>query len=151
MLSLGETAGSPRPSGPLAQTGDLPPVDEPSAECSAAGAPSAARTALPCAAKRLSRQDHHLVTTLIDADRYRLEDLADLFLARWGIETHLGHLKTTLGLDVLKRKTVNGVLKELMVFGYEPRVWKRRPKPYPLLTKPRHELRKALANKTHVD
>jgi hypothetical protein len=34
---------------------------------------------------------------------------------------------------------------------YEPRVRKRRPKPYPLMTKPRPELRNLLANKTHVD
>jgi len=58
-----------------------------------------------------------LVTTLVDADSYRVEDLADLFLARWGIETNFGHLKTTMGLDVLKCKTVHGVLKELMVFA----------------------------------
>jgi hypothetical protein len=58
-----------------------------------------------------------LVTTLLDAECYRLEDLADLFLARWGIETNLGHLKTTMGLNVLKCKTVNGVRKELMVFA----------------------------------
>jgi hypothetical protein len=146
-----------------------------------------------------------LVTTLVDAERYSVEDLADLFLARWGIETNFGHLKTTMGLDVLKCKTVNGVLKELIVFAliynlvrlvmgqaarrqqvsiarisfidalrwlasaqddellpalvvnphrpyrYEPRVRKRRPKPYPLMTKPRQELRKSLANKTDVD
>jgi hypothetical protein len=30
-------------------------------------------------------------------------------------------------------------------------VRKRRPKPYPLMTKPRQELRKSLANKTDVD
>jgi hypothetical protein len=58
-----------------------------------------------------------LVTTLIDAQRYRVQDVADLFLARWGIETNCAHLKTTMGLDVLKCKTVNGVLKELMVFA----------------------------------
>ncbi len=36
-------------------------------------------------------------------------------------------------------------------YRYEPRVRKRRPKPYPLMTKPRQELRKSLANKTDVD
>jgi hypothetical protein len=146
-----------------------------------------------------------LVTTLVEADRYRVEDLADLFWARWGVETNLAHLKTTMGLDVLKCKTVNGVLKELIVFAliynlirlvmvqaarrqqvavdrisfidamrwlaaaqadepvptlvvnphrpgrYEPRVRKRRPKSYPLMTKPRPELRNLLANKTQVD
>ncbi len=57
------------------------------------------------------------MTTLIDAHRYDIKDVADLFLARWGIETNFAHLKTTMGLDVLKCKTVNGVLKELMVFA----------------------------------
>ncbi len=144
-----------------------------------------------------------LVTTLVDADRYRFADVADLFLARWGIETNFGHLKTTMGLDVLKCKTVNGVLKELIVFAliynlvrlvmgqaarrqqvsidrisfidalrwltsaqddeplpalivnphrpyrYEPRVRKRRPKQYPLMTKPRQELRNSLANNSY--
>jgi hypothetical protein len=142
-----------------------------------------------------------LVTTLVDAECYRVDDLANLFLARWGIETNFAHLKTTMGLEVLKCKTVNGVLKELIVFAliynlirlvmvqaarcqqvaierisfidamrwlasaqddeplpalvvnphrpnrYEPRVRKRRPKPYPLMTKPRHQLRKLLVNK----
>ena len=110
-----------------------------------------------------------------------------------------------MGLDVLKCKTVHGILQELMVFAliynlvrlvmgqaarrqrvcierisfidalrwlasaqddellpvlvihphrpdrYEPRVRKRRPKPYSLMTKPRKELRKALANKANGD
>ena len=110
-----------------------------------------------------------------------------------------------MGLDVLTWKTLNGVLKELMVFAliynvvrlvmgqaarrqqvcidrisfidalrwlasaqddeplptlvvnphrpsrYEPRVRKRRPKQYPLMTKPRQELRNSLVNKTKED
>lgn len=146
-----------------------------------------------------------LVTTLVDAQQYHVDDLADLFVSRWGIETKLGHLKTTMGLDVLKCKTVHGVLKELIVFAliynvvrlvmghaarrqhvaidrisfidalrwlgtaqddelvptlvvnphrpgrYEPRVRKRRPKPYPLMTKPRGELRNLLVNNTTMD
>ena len=52
-----------------------------------------------------------LVITLVDADRYRFKDVADLFLARWGIDTNFGHLQTTMGLDVLQCKTVNGCSK----------------------------------------
>jgi Transposase DDE domain len=143
-----------------------------------------------------------LVTTLLDAETYTVDALASLYFARWGIETNLGHLKTTMGLDVLKCKTGDGVLKELIVFAliynlvplvmweaakrqrvdvermsfidaarwlasarddeprpalvvnphrpyrYEPRVRKRRPKPYPLMTKPRQTLRKSLVNGT---
>lgn len=146
-----------------------------------------------------------LVTTLVDVAVYSAAAVADLFLSRWGIETNFGHLKTTMGLDVLKCKTVAGVLKELMVFAliynlvrlvmgqaarrqhvaidrisfidalrwlgaaqddellptlvvnphrpgrYEPRVRKRRPKAYPLMTQPRHKLRKLLVNKTDTD
>jgi hypothetical protein len=58
-----------------------------------------------------------LVTTLLDETCYPLEVLADLFLQRWRIETNFGHLKTTMKMDVLKCKTVAGVLKELHVFA----------------------------------
>ena len=54
-----------------------------------------------------------MVTTLIDADVYSKEKLADLFRRRWEIETNFAHLKTTMKMDVLKCKTVEGVLKEL--------------------------------------
>lgn len=142
-----------------------------------------------------------LATTLLDAQRYSLSDLASLFCQRWQIETNFGHLKTTMKMDVLKCQTVDGVLKELQVFALvynlvrqvmleaasrqhvdlnrisfvdalrwlqsarpgdelpplvvnpyrpnrlEPRVRKRRPKPYPLMTKPRRQLKKELADK----
>ncbi len=58
-----------------------------------------------------------LVTTLLDAEIYTLEALSDLYFSRWRIETNFGHLKTTMGMDVLKCKTVDGVLKELIVFA----------------------------------
>jgi hypothetical protein len=139
-----------------------------------------------------------LVTTLLDAQRYTLRDLASLFQQRWEIETNFGHLKTTMKMDVLKCKTVDGVLRELQVFALiynmvrqvmlaaarrqgvhvnrisfmdalrwlqsaspgnplsklvvnpqrpnriEPRVRKRRPKQYPLMNKPRRQLKKRL-------
>ena len=58
-----------------------------------------------------------LVTTLLDAEIYTVDVLSDLYFARWRIETNFGHLKTTMGMDVLKCKTVEGVLKELIVFA----------------------------------
>ena len=139
-----------------------------------------------------------LVTTLLDAELYPLDALAKLYGTRWRVELNLRHLKTTMKMDVLKCKTVEGVLKELTVYAivynlvcmvmveaarrqgvdverisfvdalrwlaqarpgdalpelvvnpdrpgrYEPRVRKRRPKQYPLMTKPRSVLRKAL-------
>lgn len=141
-----------------------------------------------------------IVTTLLDAERYTIDDLADQFRQRWEIETNFAHLKTTMKMDVLKCKTVDGVLRELQVFALiynmvrqvmleaaarqqvdvrrisfidalrwlqaarsgdelpqlvvnpnrpnrlEPRVRKRRPKPYPLMNKTRRQLKKLLAS-----
>jgi len=142
-----------------------------------------------------------LVTTLLDAERYTFSALASLFGQRWEIETNFGHLKTTMKMDVLKCKTVEGVLRELQVFALiynlvrqvmleaarrqevdvrrisfidalrwlqtaqpgdqfpklvvnprrphriEPRVRKRRPKQFPLMKKPRRQLKKELDGK----
>jgi hypothetical protein len=132
------------------------------------------------------------VTTLLDSELFPKEELADLFLIRWRIEVHFGDLKTTMGLDILKCKTVDGISKELAIFAmiynmvmairyqcannmeippsrisfidilrhvrlngftlpetvivnpkrpdrWNPRVVKRRPKTYNLMTKPRKE------------
>ena len=139
-----------------------------------------------------------LVTTLLDANRYPKEKLAEAYGLRWTIETCLAHLKTTMKMDVLRCQTVRGVEKELTMFllvynlvrmtvleaarrqgvpperisfvdalrwlatarpgdelpelvvnparpgRVEPRVRKRRPKEFPLMKKPRAELRQEL-------
>ena len=40
-----------------------------------------------------------------------------LYLSRWQIEVNFRHLKTTMGMEILHCKTVDGVLKELHVFA----------------------------------
>lgn len=141
-----------------------------------------------------------LVTTLLDADIYPAADLAELYRRRWQVEVNLRHLKQTMGMDVLRCKTADGVLKEMMMFAMaynlvcvvirqaatqqnvpsdrisfvdalrwlqtwtpgkaliplivnplrpgriEPRVVKRRPKQYKLMTEPRQTLRNRLLN-----
>lgn len=57
-----------------------------------------------------------IVTTLLDETIYPADKLVELRLRRWQVEVNLKHLKTTMGLDVLKCKTVQGVRKELAVF-----------------------------------
>ena len=57
-----------------------------------------------------------LVTTLLDPRRYPKEQLAEAYGLRWTIETAFGHLKTTMKMDVLHCRTVEGVLKELTMF-----------------------------------
>lgn len=57
-----------------------------------------------------------VVTTLLDPQAYPADELVELRLTRWMIETNIRHLKTTLGMDVLKCKTLDGVRKERLVF-----------------------------------
>ena len=139
-----------------------------------------------------------VVTTLLDPQLYPADELVELRMSRWGVETDLRHLKTTMKMEVLHCKSVDGVKKEVAVFvlvynlvrtlmleaaarqkvppgrisfadalhwlkhagpedalptlvvtpdrpgRVEPRVLKRRPKPYDLMNRPRDVLRKAL-------
>ncbi len=57
-----------------------------------------------------------LITTLLDPLLYPADELIELRLRRWDVETNIRHLKTTMGLDVLRCKTEAGVRKELAVF-----------------------------------
>jgi hypothetical protein len=57
-----------------------------------------------------------LVTTLLDAEQYTKNDLAQAYQLRWNIETCFAHIKTTMKMDVLRCQTVQGVMKELTMF-----------------------------------
>lgn len=146
-------------------------------------------------------QEITLVTTLCDPKTHSYQALCEVYRWRWTIETCLGHLKTTMKMDVLHCQTVEGVTKELTMFllvynlvrmtmlaaakrqgvspeqisfidalrwlataipsdewrtlivlpnrceRSEPRVRKRRPKTYPLMNKPRADLRQTLITK----
>jgi hypothetical protein len=58
-----------------------------------------------------------LVTTLLDPVAYPATDLLDLRLRRWDVETNIGHLKTTMKMDVVHCQTEQGVRKELAIFA----------------------------------
>jgi hypothetical protein len=57
-----------------------------------------------------------ILTTLLDADKYPADALAELRMRRWDVETNLRRLKATMGLEVLRCKTEAGVRKEMTVF-----------------------------------
>jgi hypothetical protein len=61
-----------------------------------------------------------LATTLLDATCYPREALAALYLQRWDMELWLRHIKTTLGMEMLRTKTPTRVEAELAMFlvGY---------------------------------
>ena len=56
-----------------------------------------------------------LVTTMLDAEEYTKEELADLFLQRWNIELDLRSIKDVLQMDVLRCKTPEMVEKEIWI------------------------------------
>jgi Transposase DDE domain len=57
-----------------------------------------------------------LTTTLLDPVCYPKEKLAEAYGLRWTIETAIGHLKTTMKMDILRCQTVRGIEKELTMF-----------------------------------
>lgn len=58
-----------------------------------------------------------LVTTLLDAELYPAAALAELYFSRWRVEQYLKDLKQTMKMDVLRCKSVEGVLKELTAYA----------------------------------
>lgn len=58
-----------------------------------------------------------LLTTLTDAEQYPARALAELYLARWRVEVNLRHLKRTMGMDRLKCRCADGVMRELLMFA----------------------------------
>ncbi|MBH8563490.1 IS4 family transposase [Nostoc sp. CENA67] len=57
-----------------------------------------------------------LITTLLDQEIYPRLKIVWLYYQRWQIELDLKHLKTTLGMDVLRCKTPSMVRKEIHVY-----------------------------------
>jgi len=56
-----------------------------------------------------------LVTTMLDADEYTKEELADLFLQRWNIELDLRSIKDVMQMDVLRCMSPEMVEKEIWI------------------------------------
>jgi hypothetical protein len=54
-----------------------------------------------------------LVTTITDSVNYPRSQIERLYRRRWGIETRIGSLKTTLEMNVLRGKSVNAVRREV--------------------------------------
>ncbi len=61
-------------------------------------------------------QQVSLITTLLDAKAYSTLELVKLYEFRWDVELDLKHLKTTLGMDILRSKTPVMVRKEIYVY-----------------------------------
>ncbi|MDZ4877969.1 MAG: IS4 family transposase ISAcma16 [Chroococcidiopsis cubana SAG 39.79] len=57
-----------------------------------------------------------LITTLLDTTTYSSLKLVELYGQRWKVELDLRHLKTTLGMDILRCKTPSMVRKEIYAY-----------------------------------
>ncbi len=57
-----------------------------------------------------------LITTLLDAQLYPTLELVKIYELRWDVELDLKHIKTTLGMDILRGKTPAMVRKEIYVY-----------------------------------
>jgi hypothetical protein len=58
----------------------------------------------------------HVATTLLEALAYPPEIIQQLYGHRWQIETCFNQLKTHARMNALKSRTVDGVMKELMIY-----------------------------------
>ena len=54
-----------------------------------------------------------VVTTLLDAEEFTKEDLAEIYFRRWNVELDLRNVKQTLQMDILRCKTPELVRKEI--------------------------------------
>jgi len=57
----------------------------------------------------------HLVTTLLDAEKYPWEELVSLYLERWDIELRFRDIKTTMGFEALNVKTPEMAQKSIIM------------------------------------
>jgi len=58
-------------------------------------------------------RDLWMQTTLLDRQRYPAQELAEVYLQRWGAETSYAEVKADLHLHVARSETVSGVGKEI--------------------------------------
>jgi hypothetical protein len=54
-----------------------------------------------------------LVTSLLDADKYPANEIAELYLKRWSIEVLFRQFKIDLSADILRSKSSNAIYKEI--------------------------------------
>ena len=66
--------------------------------------------------KGFRNQVIHIATTLLDESQWPDEVIIRIYGERWNIETCFNHLKTTMGMNVLKCKSLDCILKELAVY-----------------------------------
>ncbi len=57
----------------------------------------------------------YIITTLLDAEEYPANEIADLYFQRWDVELFFRDIKTVMGMDILRCKTPDMVRKEILM------------------------------------
>lgn len=57
-----------------------------------------------------------LVTSLLDVKKYSKDDLAELYKRRWNVELDFRSIKSDLGMDILRSKTTEMLIKEMWMY-----------------------------------
>jgi len=57
----------------------------------------------------------YIITTLLDAEVYPAREITEVYFQRWDVELYFRHIKTTMGMDVLRCKTPEMVRKEILM------------------------------------
>ena len=57
----------------------------------------------------------YIITTLLDAQAYGVDEIAELYYQRWDVELFFRDIKTTMAMDILRCKTPDIVRKEIMM------------------------------------
>lgn len=58
----------------------------------------------------------YIITTLLDAEKYPADQIAQLYLKRWNVELNFRDIKTIMGMDILSCRTPEMIKKELLMF-----------------------------------
>jgi hypothetical protein len=57
----------------------------------------------------------HIITTLLDADKYPAHEIANLYYRRWEVELFFKDIKITMGMDILRCKSPDMIRKEILM------------------------------------
>lgn len=60
-------------------------------------------------------QGFYIITTLLDAVQYPVEELAEIYFKRWDVELFFRDIKTTMGMDILRCQTPDMIRKEILM------------------------------------
>jgi acyl-CoA synthetase (AMP-forming)/AMP-acid ligase II len=60
-------------------------------------------------------QEFYIITTLLDAAQYPVEELAETYFKRWDVELFFRDIKTTMGMDILRCQTPDMIRKEILM------------------------------------